>query len=279
MDAAVPNLDSYNNYTLTFSDTMSAGLTLDASSLKLVIGDAASIDVPAKALKVDENSFTVTLPLKTSNVATSYYNSKVAVIYNATVNANAVAGVADTNKATLNYTNAPSVLTDTMKVWTVQLDLTKVNGNNETITADTATFDLYGATEKTGAATKEIDGATYYKYDTKTTAAGKLSFTGLAAGTYYLVETDAPDGYNLLANPVKVVITTTSAGALTATVDGVDANVATLGHAAFNVQNTTGLVLPGTGGMGTTLFTIGGIALLVCAGGFLFLNRKRVFGE
>ncbi|HCB90313.1 MAG TPA: hypothetical protein DEP64_00005, partial [Ruminococcaceae bacterium] len=43
--------------------------------------------------------------------------------------------------------------------------------------------------------------------------------------------------------------------------------------------NTTGTQLPGTGGMGTTLFTAGGLLILCAAGAFLYFNRKRLFGR
>ena len=79
-------------------------------------------------------------------------------------------------------------------------------------------------------------------------------------GTYYLVETKAPTGYSLPTGAFTVTVGTTAAGSST-------------------ITNTSNIFLPGTGGAGTVLFTVGGIAILLGAGAFLFLNRKRLFGE
>ena len=90
-----------------------------------------------------------------------------------------------------------------------------------------------------------------------TGADGSGYLYGLAYGDYYLVETQAPDGYNLLAASVKVTINATSH-----TENG---NV--------TVVNTNGLQLPSTGGIGTGVYTAVG-ALLLCAAAILLLRRR-----
>lgn len=92
---------------------------------------------------------------------------------------------------------------------------------------------------------------------------GKINIEGIKAGTYYLKETKAPKGYNLLKAPKRVEIT--EGGSIK--VDGLTVDI-------VNVQNNTGTILPSTGGMGTTLiYLIGGA--LVLGSGFVLANKKR----
>lgn len=96
-----------------------------------------------------------------------------------------------------------------------------------------------------------------------TDAQGAASFAGLTNGTYYLYETKAPDGYNLLTEPAVVEIAAAD--------ENTTANISQ----TTDVPNSTGAVLPSTGGMGTTLFyTIGGL-LVVCSA-ILIVTKKRM---
>ena len=117
---------------------------------------------------------------------------------------------------------------------------------------------------------------------------GSISILGLDAGTYVLEETKAPNGYNLLANTIDITITPklkdnienadcTVSYQLTGA-DGAPTEVDDYTY-TVKVLNTTGTTLPSTGGMGTTLFTAGGLLILCAAGAFLYLNRKRLFSR
>jgi fimbrial isopeptide formation D2 family protein/LPXTG-motif cell wall-anchored protein len=115
---------------------------------------------------------------------------------------------------------------------------------------------------------------------------GYVSILGLDAGEYTLEETKAPDGYNLLANTLDVTITPKSKDdienadcTVSYKLTGADGDATNAGNYTINVENTTGTQLPGTGGMGTTLFTAGGLLILCAAGAFLYFNRKRLFGR
>ena len=90
---------------------------------------------------------------------------------------------------------------------------------------------------------------------------GAASFDGLANGTYYLEETAAPAGYNLLEKPEKVEVK----GGDTEAKLSVTAKVA----------NNTGALLPSTGGMGTTLFYVLG-SMMVLAAVVLLVTKKRM---
>ena len=91
------------------------------------------------------------------------------------------------------------------------------------------------------------DGLTY---TTATSATdGYASFKGLAYGTYYIVETKAPAGYNLLKSPVEVTVNDTSHDSLE----------------AIKIKNNSGFQLPKTGGIGTYIFTFGGLIIMLIA--------------
>ncbi|MBQ4317399.1 MAG: isopeptide-forming domain-containing fimbrial protein [Clostridia bacterium] len=102
---------------------------------------------------------------------------------------------------------------------------------------------------------------------------GIITFTGLGEGEYTITELVAPNGYNLLVNPIIVNITFDEEDKVfTATLDGEDVDVID-GVIAFDVVNNEGSVLPGTGGIGTTIFYVLGGLLLVGAA-VLLISKK-----
>ena len=108
---------------------------------------------------------------------------------------------------------------------------------------------------------------------------GKLIFTGLAAGTYTITELVAPEGYNLLTSPITVTIGATldqNSGDITWSQDG--ATGISGGTIQLNVENNTGAVLPGTGGMGTTIFYLVG-ALMMLGAVVVFVTRRKMSSE
>lgn len=109
------------------------------------------------------------------------------------------------------------------------------------------------------------------KVDTiKTDENGKFDITGLNLGTYFLQETKAPDGYNILTSPIKVELTT-EGNEPTRPINLKQNNIPA---DEIGVENNAGSLLPSTGGMGTTLiYLIGGA--LVLGSGFVLANKKR----
>ena len=130
----------------------------------------------------------------------------------------------------------------------------------------------------------------YYTATTKVTPnaentkilAGTCTVAGLKAGTYYLHETKAPDGYNKLTAPIVIVIEDdfTGEGATPATANTTvtypDGTIVESENAVIiEVENNTGSELPSTGGIGTTLFyVIGG--LMMTGAAVLLITKKRM---
>ena len=127
----------------------------------------------------------------------------------------------------------------------------------------------------------------YYKYnaDTKTVTwvadksdatevttdeNGAARFNGLQAGTYKLEETAAPAGYNQLTKDITIVLDKTGS----ATIDGAASTPGADRSLTAGVANSTGTMLPETGGIGTAIFVALGALAVICAGVFLVTNKR-----
>lgn len=243
-------------YKLT--DTMSAGLTYKEVK-EVKVGTTV---VSAADYKVTQTGQTVDIEFTSaylSNGDSAFYKAdKVYVTYVATVNTAALISIAgelkpNTNHVDLHYTNNMNVTSNitgnTVNVYTFTLNVGKVDGNTKAPLAG-ATFKLTSDTDTTGT--------------TLTTGEdGSVTFTGLKAGTYYVEETVAPQGYNI--NSKKFEITISTQGIVTG--DNVKDNKL--------VVTDFPLSVPQTGGAGTVMFTVGGIALIACAGVLFFVVMRK----
>ena len=307
---SVPDMSRYDTYKYIFHDTLSAGLTLNENSIKVYVAsdkagtDKAEITDWTKA--VNEQSFTVSFAdLKTVlGVSQGKY---IIVEYTATLNQNAVVGLnGNPNTVYLEYSNKPdqsgsgdnntgNTPEDKVIVFTYELDTTKVDGQDNTKKLEGAEFKLHNADNKwaivnndgkvTGCANTEEDGSTL-----TSDANGLFKVIGLDDGTYYLKETKAPTGYNLLSSEIPVVITATTTNGqnwtdgvassaltnLAVTADGTagTGNAGT-GIAGITVANNKGNTLPETGGIGTTIFYVLG-SVLVIGAAVLLVTKKRM---
>ena len=273
---------------------------------------------------VDGQSFTLTIPDINQLDAHGNPANYVIITYSATLNQNAEIGLdGNENTAYLEFSNDPNgdglgrTAEDTVIVFTYELAGTKVDGETQAALKN-AQFVLLNRA-KTEAA-MVVDGKVkgWVKVDTDAAAGdvqmpetyeewftlnqqhngliltsaenGLFNIAGLDDGTYYLREIQAPAGYNLLEEDVKLVITADTANgqdwagepdqALTAlnisVNDGAAQNgVLDTGIVNVTVENNQGATLPETGGMGTTLFYIIG-GLLVVGAGILLVVRIRM---
>ena len=251
------------------SDLLPDGLTIDIASINVKINGA---DVNPTAYTLDTiatSDYTFKLSVNTQQYTDSWTNEggkQLVITYTATLNNNATTevNVKETNKATFDYSFYPYVenshnqKTDTVDVTTFAIKIDKyVNGSPNTKLAN-AKFDLYRTAtdaEITAGGTETIPHTNVQgiklESDLVTDNNGSATFEKYEAnGTkydYYLVETQAPDGYNILAEAVKVNFT--------------DAE-ATNGVYTVGVPNSSGITLPITGDEGIVIFTVIGIAFM-----------------
>ena len=217
---------------------------------------------------------------------------KIVISYTATVNENAVVGTdgnLNTSKVSYGENGKFSTTPSTTKTYTWKIDVYKYTvvkateegaANTEKALAK-AEFILYKdmksgeTTTRYYAKAAEIEGGyRFTEWTTDNTTAttfvtpdsGKFAIKGLDSDTYFLEETKAPAGYNLLKEAVQVTIGN----------DGTVSYGASTGE--VKIENNTGTELPSTGGMGTTIFYVLGGVLM--AGAFVLLVvRKRMRAE
>ena len=320
LTSKVPDMTGYTSYTFKFTDTLSKGLDLKAI-LSVKVGStelkAGKTGANTYALSYDKTTRILTVTLN------DFYNSykgregeTITVVYTATLNKDAVIGMnPNTNKAVVEYSNdpksdgtgksEPSIVDVHTFDFTIYKYYLKDQNNKEDKTAlAKAEFELYkGNTEGTAAdeqAKVNIvdEGNGVYRQATadeaKATdftsakivsdADGKVLVKGLDAGTYYLRETKAPEGYNKLLSDIKVVIEAnydTTTGKLTNytvtyTYNGnpiTVTNTDKLTSPEVPVENKTGAQLPSTGSKGALMVTLAGIVL------FGVLTASKAFGK
>ena len=321
LTSKVPDMTGYNSYTFKFSDTLSKGLDLK-EVLSVKVGNttltAKKSGTNTYALAYDQAKRTLTVTL--NDFYNSYKNhtgETITVVYTATLNKDAVIGMnPNTNKAVVEYSNdpttggtgtsEPSIVDVHTFDFTIYKYYLKDQNNKEDKTAlAKAEFELYkGNTEGTAAdeqAKVNIvdEGEGVYRQATadeaKATgftsakivsdADGKVLVKGLDAGTYYLRETKAPEGYNKLLSDIKVEIKANydpKTGKLTSysvdytyngpTTTGTEIKDTTTSPEVA-VENKTGAQLPSTGSKGALMVTLAGIVL------FGALTASKAFGK
>lgn len=260
-------------------DTMSGSLTFNDDVVVTYNGNVLNDSDDYTVTKPGADGCTFDVTFKDSFLNKLGANDKIEVTYSATVNDNAVVKDPMTNKTHLTYgdknteTNKPETTTKTFGIPVFKY--TNVNtplaGAEFILSTDPNCVD----DTKNLKFTKNTEGKYRYDKTGSTTLTsldkgrdkGRIDVEGLKAGTYYLKETKAPDGYNLLKKPVTITID--SEGKIY--VDG----SGEVNNGDVRVQNNSGTLLPNTGGVGTTMiYLIGGV--LVLGSGVVLATKRRV---
>ncbi len=276
-----------------FHDTMSAGLLYNGD-VRVFVNDA---EIPAGETvntEADDETFakgaagtdTITLFFDNDWLAALADDTVITITYSAAVTSEALSINAAENTASLDYGDGHTTDTDTVKVFNAKFTVTKQDGQGAPLAgagfvvrntdgkyyrfdpaAAAAEDDPETEEDESAAATDvavrwvaSINDATEYISDE---AGAVQPFTGLADGTYTLVEKTVPDGYNRAAEASFTI----REGDYTA------ANT----EQACIVVNESGTELPSTGGIGTTVFYILGAVLVITAGAVL-VTRRRIRG-
>lgn len=295
----IPDTTGYGTYVYKIKDTLTDGLDFVNANGEAPVDTNYSVSVQIgegqatqqTAVLSGDNSRTMTLDL--SEWVRNNHASKgqeFTVTYYAKVNANAV--VTEKNSASLEYGNDPSNTTTTtpseVKTPTYPLQIRKFARGDEQNFLGGATFRLYPTEGDAKADTKAIgvtgSNGTYtvdknsknfdmVSVESEIPSGMNLKLNGLAAGTYWLVETEAPDGYNGVTAPIKITITQSN---------DTEVNNWTISKGddvvedkIIDIENSTGTILPGTGGMGTVLFTVVGVVLALLIGASFVISRRK----
>ena len=242
----------------------------------------------------------------------AYKGSKIYITFDMKLKENAVTvgPNGNTNEIKLDYSNKILPTTDPKHdnpgtdeiikettVYTFEIAVEKVDAINEAMKLEGVTFDLYrelGPDTTEEGVTDPVKGLTgkfkKVKEGLTTKTDGTVSVSGLANGTYWLVETKTIENYNLLKKPIKVQIAATYSETETIKIDTNSATGKTtttttkvkhLNDAGNNgvfktvVKNSKGFTLPTTGGIGTFVFTFAGIAMMAAAVILLITGKKK----
>lgn len=267
-------------------DTMSTGLALNKESIKVARknGDELTLStdytVAIPGTGTDKCTFEIHFingQLKTNDV--------IEVTYSARVTKDAViAGEGNPNDTILEYNNKTSTKsTTTTYVW--QFDILKYTVSaasaHSEIPLEGAKFIVYRGSDENIEYAKFGTGNKFDSWVSNSDEAtvlttpdtGKIALTGLDSGIYSLKEIEAPTGYNKLTAPITFTITNASdaakKGIVSYTSDGAPAT------GTIKVLNNAGTTLPGTGGIGTTIFYVIGGGLMAAAA-ILLITKKRM---
>lgn len=311
---AIPSYsEQYKEVKVIISDTLSTGLTLNTESIEITVGGEEY--TPGSALSTSKSGFTLTFPstyaLQNSGKAvvityTAELNEDAGINFDMNTNtatleySNNPSNVNDTEKTSdKTYTYTFGIDADlyasssTLNKETSELIKVDENGNVISTVTEISETPEEGVTEVLTGATFTLTNDTTNKVYTATTDAnGKMKFEGLDAGTYTLVETAAPDGFTLDTTKHEVVISAEydADGKLvsyTITIDGEATSTYTATYTGetitkideetktTEIRNTKLSSLPSTGGIGTTIFTIGGCVIMIAAAGLFFATRRK----
>ena len=304
LTSAVPDMSDYTSFYFGFTDNLTNGLkVVNNAGTDVNNGDNLTID----GLTVTIGGETVTtgyiVSLHDSVLKVEFKNLKdvteaaqpedmgkaIVVTYKAMITEAATTTDPATNTVKVEYSNDPNTdskgesTPDESNVFTYEIDVNKWSTEAGGIEGNLAGAEFKLTTDKAGEQVVELiateDGYRVAKPDEvgvnsfTTTEVGDITISGLEAGTYYLHEVAAPEGYNKLKAPIeiKIEMTNEETGEATITVDG--EQLTPDDGTVVDVENKKGIELPETGSIGTIGLTAAGVAIVLA--GVLAPRKKK----
>lgn len=270
IEAYVPFIDAANtdNRTFTITDKITGAdyYLAGPNSVNNVTMVGKDSQVGTIVVNEDGKGFTIDLSELVADTSNPNAGKKITVTYTAKVKELTVENTAGSHTADATYGgNNVSV-----KLFTGEITLLKYGDSDEANVLKDAEFEVSKDEAATPLKFKLQENGNYrYAPDAedastvvKTNAEGKIVVEGLNVGTYHFKETKAPEGYSINTDGKDITLTQTG--------------VATVIVKASGKLNDTKLnALPSTGGIGTTIFTIGGCAIMIVAAGLFFATRRK----
>ena len=240
------------------TDTLDGGEYQQSTVAISIEGVDGTINAPITWGTNDDGNPTMTINLN------SYVNlsgNKVTITYNVTVKSTVVENHAIPDDSKHTYTEAEEY------VYTGALKFTKYGENNDPL--KDAVFNVKDSNDNVLKFTLGEDGIYYLDADGEITGVttgedGTFTVYGLDVATYTIVEVQAPEGYSVNTTPEIVTITAANT-----------TEQATLTPATGDMADTRLSSLPSTGGIGTTIFTVGGCVIMIAAAGLFFASRRK----
>lgn len=276
------------NYVL--HDQMSKGLAFKENSIAVKVNDTLITNYTVEYTNTDKCTFEISFPN-----GTLHTNDTVVVTYSATINNDAVVGTTgNENETWLKYGDNGETTHGKTKTYTWSFNIFKyfTDSNNDMQyladvefvlyrkdnTANKTEYAQFNSNNKLTGWTEAENKATKLK----TNATSTVAVEGLDAGTYFLKEITTPGGFNGLTSDVEVKITS-SCNILTGATYAVEYKM--VNEEGFTdtdeqekvvpIENKRGTTLPGTGGIGTTIFYVVGGGLMAAAA-ILLITKKRM---
>ena len=270
IEAYVPFIDAANtdNRTFTITDKITGAdyYLAGPNSVNNVTMVGKAGQVGTIVVNEDGKGFTINLSELVADTSNPNAGKKITVTYTAKVKELTVENTAGSHTADATYggNNVP------VKLFTGEITLLKYGDSDEANVLKDAEFEVSKDEAATPLKFKLQENGNYrYAPDAedastvvKTNAEGKIVVEGLNVGTYHFKETKAPEGYSINTDGKDITLTQT--GVATAIV-----------KASGKLNDTKLNALPSTGGIGTTIFTIGGCAIMIVAAGLFFATRRK----
>ena len=270
IEAYVPFIDAANteNRTFTITDEITGAdyYLAGPNSVNNVTMVGKDGQVGTIVVNEDGKGFTIDLSELVADTSNPNAGKKITVTYTAKVKELTVENTAGSHTADATYggNNVP------VKLFTGEITLLKYGDSDEANVLKDAEFEVSKDEAATPLKFKLQENGNYrYAPDAedastvvKTNAEGKIVVEGLNVGTYHFKETKAPEGYSINTDGKDITLTQT--GVATAIV-----------KASGKLNDTKLNALPSTGGIGTTIFTIGGCAIMIVAAGLFFATRRK----